>query len=191
MGNLRILGGTEKGREIKSCKGLHVRPMLGRIKKSLFDIIQNRVRGSICLDLFSGTASIGLEAISRGAAHVTFIEKNREAISIIKHNIKLLEFEKQSTLIESDVFNVLKTLEGTFDIIFLDPPFPELHVEEVMKILSEKELIKDNGVLVIHHPVYKDYSENIGILNCTRKIKYGQNFLSFYTSYTSYTRIHE
>jgi len=185
MGNLRILGGTAKGREIKSCKGLHVRPMLGRIKKSLFDIIQNRVRGSICLDLFSGTASIGLEAISRGAAHVTFMEKNREAVSIIKHNIKLLEFEQQSNLIEGDVFNVLKTLEGTFDIIFLDPPFPELHVEEVMKILSEKKLIKDNGVIVIHHPVYKDYSENIGILNCTRKIKYGQNFLSFYT------RIHE
>ncbi len=185
MGNLKILGGTAKGREIKSCKGLHVRPMLGRIKKSLFDIIQNRIRGAVCLDLFSGTASIGIEAISRGASHVTFIEKHREAVRIIKDNIKLLEFEKQSNLIEGDVFKVLNTIEGTFDIIFLDPPFPELHVEEIMEILSGKELLKDTGVLVIHHPVYKDYSEQIGKLNCTRKIKYGQNFLSFYT------RIHE
>lgn len=180
MGNLKILGGTAKGREIKSCKGLNIRPMLGRIKKSLFDIIQNRVKGAICLDLFSGTASIGLEAISRGATHVTFIEKHREAINLIKHNIKLLEFEKQGTLIEGDVFKVLKTIEGTFDIIFLDPPFPELHVEELLEILSEKELIKHNGLLIMHHPVYKNSSEQIGKLTCVRKIKYGQNFLSFY-----------
>ncbi len=126
-----------------------------------------------------------MSAISRGASHVTFIEKHREALRIIKDNIKLLEFEKQSNLIEGDVFKVLNTIEGTFDIIFLDPPFPELHVEEIMEILSGKELLKDTGVLVIHHPVYKDYSEQIGKLNCTRKIKYGQNFLSFYT------RIHE
>jgi 16S rRNA (guanine966-N2)-methyltransferase len=180
MGNLRISGGTAKGREIKSCKGLHVRPMLGRIKKSLFDIIQNRVKGAICLDLFSGTASIGLEAISRGAAHVTFIEKYSEAINIIKHNIKLLKFEEQSNLIEGDVFTLLKKIDGKFDIVFLDPPFPELHVEELLETLSEKELIKDKGILIMHHPVYKNSSEQTGKLNCVRKIKYGQNFLSFF-----------
>ena len=120
------------------------------------------------------------------------MEKHREAINIIKHNIKLLEFEKQSNLIEGDVFKILKTMEGTFDIIFLDPPFPELHVEELLETLSEKELIRDNGILIMHHPVYKNSSEQTGKLNCVRKIKYGQNFLSFYTrSMTDFSRNQE
>ena len=180
MGELKIIGGLVKGKKIKSCKGLYVRPVLARIKKSLFDIIQHDLKDAECLDLFSGTGSIGLEAISRGAKYVIFVEKHPVAIQTIRHNINLLRFEQKSKLLSGDVFVITKDIKRKFDIIFLDPPFPTLDIEELLTYISNVDLLKRSGTIILHHPLHKLSMEKIEKLMCIRKIKYGQNLLSFY-----------
>lgn len=180
--SLKIIGGKAKGRKLKTCKGLFVRPMLGRVKKSLFDIIQDRITGADCLDLFSGTGSLGLEAISRGAKKVTFIEENKFSIKTIEHNIEFLEFEKECNLIAGNVFSVIRKFNKKFDIIFADPPFTNLIIEDILKPVSDSKILADEGLLIIHHPAYnKTFKEVVGILKCSRQANYGQNVLSFYT----------
>jgi 16S rRNA (guanine(966)-N(2))-methyltransferase RsmD len=181
MGELRIIGGKARGRKIKSPKGLHVRPLLGRIKKSFFDIIQNDIKDANFLDLFSGTGSIGLEAISRGAGKVTFVEKHPVSLKILMENINLLGFEKQVKVIHSDVLSILENLSETFDIIFADPPFACNFVEELLNSISRNGILKSNGIFVIHRPVYEVSYEIAGSLKTVRKINYGQNTVCFYT----------
>ena len=188
MAELKILGGNAKGRKLKTCKGLRVRPMLSRVKKSLFDIIQNKILDAHCLDLFSGTGSIGLEAISRGAKGVTFIEKHPDSLKIIKHNIDLLGFKEKCKIISGDVFSSVKNLSKKFDLIFADPPFPELILKEILKPVSNNDILKEDGVMIIHHPSYNNtFIENLENLECKRQAKYGQNTLSFYKKITSKT----
>jgi len=181
MGEIKIIGGSAGGRKIKTCKGLYVRPMLARVKKALFDILQNRIIEARCLDLFSGSGSIGLEAISRGAKHVTFIEKNHVSQRTINYNINLLGFGEKSTLIGGDVFSVLKKMQEKFDIIFLDPPFKTLILNEILEPVSKSNVLKENGILIIHHPTYNNtFIDTIDKLKCIKQARYGQNVLSFY-----------
>lgn len=125
--SLRIIGGTFKNRLLKSPVTDLTKPTMSMVRKSLFDICQGCIENAYFLDLFACSGSMGIEALSRGAKHSTFIEKDRKAVRCLEENIKALALQEQSTVICGDVFSQIKKLqEGqkTYDIIYIDPPYP-------------------------------------------------------------------
>ncbi|MBS0627150.1 MAG: 16S rRNA (guanine(966)-N(2))-methyltransferase RsmD [Verrucomicrobia bacterium] len=123
--SLRIIGGEFKGRTLKSPSESFTKPTLSLMRKSVFDICQNIIEDSRFLDLFACSGAMGIEAISRGASHTTFIEKDRKTSKILLENIKSFNLEEKTDLLTADVFTVIKTLKkDPYDIIYIDPPYP-------------------------------------------------------------------
>lgn len=139
------------------------RPTQGMLRESVFNICQNEIQGARFLDLFAGSGAMGLEAISRGASHATFVESDRNAIASIRENIAILQAASQTTLIPAKAEQALKRLSSPFDIIYIDPPYDmpiSRHVEELL----ERGLIRENGILFIEerkssHPSSLNFPE--------------------------------
>ena len=162
---MRIISGNYKGKKILLPKDKLTRPLKDSTKESIFNIIKHskllniNLENSNILDLFSGVGSFGLECLSRGAANVTFLESYKEALTVLKKNIDNLEQQDSSNIIEKDIFseNTLKLLHNKFDIIFMDPPYKEKKVLDILNIIIKLNLLKENGVIIIHrHKKEKD-----------------------------------
>ncbi|MFH1379486.1 MAG: 16S rRNA (guanine(966)-N(2))-methyltransferase RsmD [bacterium] len=183
---MRILSGMYCGRLIKGPpKGSTTRPILGRIKKSLFDIINTRIPGSRFLDLYAGTGSVGLEALSRGAKLVVFIDNDKWCIKVITDNVKILKAEDSSRIIKLNILAELKNRGMEYDIIFIGSPYKtsekiklELTVP-TLKIIWDQKLLSKNGLIVAQHHVKESVTDSEGY-DRFRREKYGDSFLSFY-----------
>jgi len=155
---MRIISGNFKGKKILLPKDKLTRPLKDLTKESIFNIIKHskllnvKLEQANILDLFSGVGSFGLECLSRGAATVTFLENYKEVSTILKKNITHLKQEDYTNLIEKDIFaeNTLKSLNNKFDIIFIDPPYKEKKIIDLLEKIIELKLLKDNGILIIH-----------------------------------------
>jgi 16S rRNA (guanine966-N2)-methyltransferase len=155
---MRIISGNYKGKKILPPKDKLTRPLKDLTKESIFNIIKHskllevNLENSNILDLFSGVGSFGLECLSRGAAGVTFLESYKEVLTILKKNIKNLKQQGSSSIIEKDIFaeNTLKALNNKFDIIFVDPPYKEKKLEDLLDTIIKLKLLKDNGIIIIH-----------------------------------------
>ena len=155
---MRIVSGNYKGKKILLPKDKLTRPLKDLTKESIFNIIKHsklldvNLEGSNILDLFSGVGSFGLECLSRGAANVTFLESYKEVLTILRKNIDNLKQQDSSIVIEQNIFaeNTLKTLGNKFDIIFMDPPYKETKIVDLLNTIIKLKLLKDNGVLIIH-----------------------------------------
>lgn len=148
----QILSGLYSKRKLMVPKGTQVRPSLAALKKALFDICQFDIEGASFLDLFAGSGSVGLEALSRRAASVTFVESDPHAISAIRHNIASLNVSPQCTLLTADVFITLKRLAAKhlcFDIIFADPPYGHSLALDVLSFLDTHPLLSPHGSLFL------------------------------------------
>jgi len=165
---IRITGGEAKGRKLKSPTGFFIRPTLGRIRKTLFDTLQEKIVDSLFLDLFAGTGVVGIEAISRGACYAVFIEKSKKAAAIIKENLAICRFQKRAKLIVADVMKAhgfLRKENLGFDIIFAAPPYSFANIEEVVHIYLP--FLKKKGTMVVQYqkPLYialnKDFEVKI------------------------------
>lgn len=122
---MRIIGGSARGRKLLTPAGRETRPALDRQRESIFSILEGRVEGVRVLDLFAGVGAFGLEALSRGARHATFVDSSRAALRILEQNVKGLGFSRQATVLRGDALVVPSTdaPESTFGLVFLDPPF--------------------------------------------------------------------
>ena len=155
---MRIISGDLKGKKILLPKNKLTRPLKDLTKESIFNIINHsklldvKVEKANVLDLFSGVGSFGLECLSRGALFVTFIENYKDALTILKKNINNMSQQNFSKIIERDIFleNTLKLLNGRFDIIFMDPPYKEKKVLNILNTIIKLNLLKENGVIIIH-----------------------------------------
>ena len=145
--SLRIVSGKFKGRVLQTPKGSKTRPTQEALREAVFNISQGSIEGATVLDLFAGSGAMGFEALSRGASHVTFIEKDRAAIACIRKNIELLDVACQTTLLPQDAFHAMKRLDA-FDLIYVDPPY-EMSVEPIVKVLLEYSLLKEEGTLFV------------------------------------------
>ncbi len=139
---MRIISGKYKGHHLVSFKGDHLRPTTDRVKEALFNKIQFELEGAIVLDLFSGTGNLGLEAISRGAEKVVFVDENPKSIEILKKNIEKLKVEKSSyEIVTLDAFRFLKkSTDRKFNFIFIDPPFTQKMAHDVMEALDKTSI---------------------------------------------------
>ena len=155
---MRIISGNFKGKKILIPKDNLTRPLKDLTKESIFNIIKHsklldiNLENSNILDLFSGVGSFGLECLSRGAASVTFLESYKEVLTVLKKNIDNLEQQDSSNIIEKDIFaeNTLKTLNSKFDIIFMDPPYKEKKLLDLLAKIIKLKLLKNNGIIIIH-----------------------------------------
>ena len=161
---MRIISGNYKGKKILLPKDKLTRPLKDLTKESIFNIIQHskllnvKIEKSNILDLFSGIGSFGLECLSRGAANVTFLESYKEVLIILKKNIYNLKQHNYSNIIENDIFSkdTLKRLNDKFDIIFMDPPYKEKKLTDLLNIIIKLKLLKDNGIIIIHRHKKKE-----------------------------------
>lgn len=142
---LRIIAGKFKGRILKTPKSASTRPTQGMLREAVFNICQNEIVDARFLDLFAGSGAMGLEALSRGAAHVTFVEQNGQAIACIKENIAALQVEKLTRIIPRDASRALGLLAGeVFDLIYIDPPY-----DTPMDLTPMMPLLAANGSLFL------------------------------------------
>jgi 16S rRNA (guanine966-N2)-methyltransferase len=170
---MRIISGYLKGKKIDLPKDDLTRPLKDMVKESIFNIIEHsndinsKLKESVVLDLFSGTGSFGLECVSRGAKKVIFNENYNSAINILEKNIKNLNCEKKCQILKSDCFNLLKNFNEKVDIIFMDPPFKEEKINELIISITEANILKQNSLIIIHRNKKNDdqLSERIKIVD--------------------------
>jgi len=175
---MRIIAGTARSLPLKTIDGMDTRPTTDRIKETLFNMLQNEVPSANFLDLFAGSGQIGLEAISRGAKFAVFVENNKKAAACIEDNIRFTKFTEQSKLITSDVLTALRSMEGKyqFDVIFMDPPYDQLHEKNVLEYLSHSSLIHEDTLIIVEAALQTDmdYAEDYGF-EVIRQKKYKTN----------------
>ena len=182
---MRVISGVAKGRRLFAPKGMETRPITSKIKESLFNIWQTKIKGAFFLDLFAGSGSMGVEALSRGAEKVVFVEKSRSAVEVIKKNLAVCGFHNGYELYRDDVFrriNLLSQRQDKFDIVYLDPPFtkPEIFVP-VIESLGNAKILAPEGMAAIR--IRKDiaFPETIGNLCRFRQKIYGISVINFYS----------
>ena len=171
---MRIIAGKHKGRKLFEFYGDKIRPTSDKAREALFAMLGN-INGDSFLDLCSGTGAIGLEAYSRGAT-VTMVDKDAESIALAKKNAGQISFDGE--IIKSDAVNFLKNTNKTFDYIFSDPPYNLEIGEEIVKIVDERNLLKDGGVLIYEKDQECDYSA-LNLKKFKEK-KYGKAIFAFY-----------
>ena len=183
---MRVIAGKYKGRHLTSPKDRTVRPTSDRVKESVFSILQDRVIDANFLDLCAGTGNIGIEALSRGAKHVTFLDKNRSSIQLIEKNLKTFGINicnPHVQLVHSEVTQGIITLhrESTpFEIVYFDPPYDAELYNKCLSHIANTCILKSSGILIVEHSRRTVLPSDIGKLTCFREKKYGDTCLSFY-----------
>lgn len=142
---MRVITGTARGRKLKTPEGMDIRPTTDNVKESVFNIIQFDIEGRRALDLFAGTGQLGIECLSRGAKEVVFIDQSREAVKIIKDNLKSCGFS--APVLQQDALAYLRGC-GRFDLVFIDPPYDSGLYENVLETINSVDLLSDGGIIV-------------------------------------------
>jgi 16S rRNA (guanine966-N2)-methyltransferase len=180
---LRVISGAAGGRKLKTVKGISTRPTSGRVKESLFNMLAYMIRGSEVLDLFAGTGSLGIEALSWGAARAVFIDKNAECCAAIKKNLENTGFAGHAEVYPIDFAEGIKrlSLEGRkFDLVLLDPPYNKNFIQESLNLLEKNDIIKTGGVIAAEHGKSDSLPERLGRLKVVDSRKYGDTMIAIY-----------
>lgn len=178
---MRVIGGTAKGRPLKTVPGDKTRPILDRVKTALFDILRPQLDGSAFLDLFSGTGGVGIEALSQGASRAVFLDISRKAIDVIRDNVRATGFREKATVHHQDAFLYLKNTDHVFDIIYIAPPqYKAMWIKALHQIAERPEVARENGMLIVQIDP-KEYEQvSLTDFEETGQRKYGSTLLVFY-----------
>lgn len=179
---MRVIAGIFKGRKLKFPKCREVRPITDRIKESLFGILVTDILDADVLDLFAGSGSIGIEALSRGAKSVTFVEKNQQVINVLKSNLEELHITEFCRVIKDDAVKAVEFFgrkNSKFSAIFVDSPYI-YNTVEVLNSIAGHNILSKNGILISRNFWREQIPENIGTLRLFRKEHYGDGVLLFF-----------
>ena len=171
---MRIIAGELKGRRLKSPTWDGLRPTSDKLRETLFNVVAARVAGARVLDLYAGTGAIGIEALSRGAAHVTFIDRDNRAVKLIEENLRHCGLKDRYVIIRTP-----QSLPAeSFDLAVLDPPYDESDL--TASIAAAEPLLARGGMLVLEHARRRQVPEHVGRLRKTRDLVSGDSALAFY-----------
>jgi 16S rRNA (guanine(966)-N(2))-methyltransferase RsmD len=180
---MRIIGGISRGRRLAGPRGLNVRPTADHVKEALFNILADRMAGARFLDLFAGTGNIGIEALSREARQVTFVESSPAVGRVLLANLQVCGFGHLADVRLMTVSRFLKQCrEPAYDIVFLDPPYQTQEAERVLPSLGRDAIIRANGVVIVEHFHKSPLGDRIGHLSLVKTYRYGDTCLSVYRS---------
>lgn len=188
---MRILGGLVKGRRTAK-KSLLItryslqegfRPTSSKVREALFDIIRDKIKGSSFVDLYAGTGTVGLEALSRGADKAIFVEPSVSRIRAIKENAERFGFHERAVVIKGRAYEFLREAANekqSFDIFFLDPPYYSDEIMKTLPMIGEGRLLNEGGVVIVEHFFKKKLPDVAGKLKILKSYRYGDTMLTFY-----------
>jgi 16S rRNA (guanine966-N2)-methyltransferase len=150
---MRVISGIYRGRTLRTVRDLSVRPAADRVRQTIFDMLTNRIvfDGARVLDLFAGSGSLGIEALSRGAAHATFVENGRDAAGFIELNLRTLGCAEAGIVLETDALGFVRPESGQFDLVFADPPYVFDRTADIPDIVFGSGILRPGGYLLIEH----------------------------------------
>jgi len=179
---MRIISGTSKGRRLATPKSQAIRPTSDRVKESIFNILGAEVEGKVILDLFAGTGNLGIEALSRGAKRVLFVEKGRQALKLIQRNLSLFGMRERSEIFPRDVsraIGILNQRGESFDLILMDPPYEKGLIQKTLLKLHSHRIYHEDSILVIEHDRREPIPERVEGWALIRQRSIGDTVISF------------
>ena len=177
---MRVITGKARGITLKTPEGMQTRPTTDRVKEAMFSIIQFEVPGARVLDLFGGSGQLGIEALSRGAKSAVFVDAREEACKLIRENLKRTKLEGEGRVIRSDYLDYLSRCKESFDLIFLDPPYAEVFLENALNRITEIDILQSGGIIVAERPLGKELPLEIDGYTRSKDYKYGKILLTLY-----------
>ena len=177
---MRVISGSARGTRLKTPDGQLTRPTSDRVKEAIFSVIQFEVEGSRFLDLFGGSGQMGIEALSRGAKSAVFVDGRREACRLIQDNLKLTRLQDKATVVQSDYLSYLSRCRETFDIIFLDPPYAEVFLENSLRKISEIDILSSRGIIICERPAEKLLDFEVPGFQRGKDYRYGNTWVTIF-----------
>jgi len=178
---MRVIAGLYKGRKLESSKDLSIRPTTDRVKEYIFNILQNFPQDKVILDIFSGSGSLGIEALSRGAASVIFVEKAVSSINILKRNLAKLNLSRDRyRIVNSDAIDYVKKAGGDIGLCFMDPPYIYPPIQELINQFYSKKLLEAGGVLVVEHEISNPVEKENSLYRIFSQKKISRSLISFF-----------
>jgi len=180
---MRVIAGKYKGRQLRTVADLSVRPATSRVKGSIFNILQSRVdwRTAGVLDLFAGSGSLGIEALSRGAVHAVFVEQAKRSVVFLKQNIASLGVETQAEVVAGDAFDYLTRPRASYDVVFADPPYELEMLRRLPTLIFQSGVVEPEGYLIIEHPRQLQFEPSL-LWEPVLVRKYGRTVVTFFQS---------
>jgi 16S rRNA (guanine966-N2)-methyltransferase len=178
---MRVITGLYKGRILKTVDSLSVRPATDRVKQTIFDMLSNRIefeRASV-LDLFAGSGSLGIEALSRGASHATFVETNPDALEYIEKNVETLGCIETTEIHSMDAMQFLRRSQEHYDLVFADPPYTYEETANIPAVVFEDKILKKHGYLLIEHAAKLEFSST-PLYHAGPSKKFGRTIVTFF-----------
>ena len=177
---MRVITGKARGVNLKTPEGIQTRPTADRVKEALFSVINFDIPGAVVLDLFGGTGQLGIEALSRGANRAVFVDESEKACLLIRENLRRTKLEQQSKVLRSDYLAFLHSCIDKFDIVFLDPPYAEVFLENAIKRITEIDILQSDGIIVTERPLGKELPWEFEGFSRSKDYKYGKVLLTIY-----------
>ena len=180
---MRIISGNRRGKKLYAFEGRKIRPTADRMREAIFNILSSRVKGSTVLDLFAGTGSFGLEAISRGARSALFIDNHPDAIRLLNKNITACGMLKETSVVKWNIVHNLNCLEGIqtrFELVFMDPPYHRNLVGPTLVHLHESGAVQPAAHIVVEHGLDDPLPHDLDCFNRVDQRKYGKSLVSFF-----------
>lgn len=177
---MRVITGSARGVRLKTPDGMQTRPTADRVKEAVFSIIQFEVEGRRVLDLFAGTGQLGIEALSRGAEHAVFVDARRDAVSLVRENLKRTRLTDHAETVQADYLEYLSSCRKTFDLIFLDPPYAEVFLENSLQKISEIDILSAGGIIICERPSEKAHPGQFPDLSAGKDYRYGKTLITLY-----------
>ncbi len=185
LSGMRVIAGAHRGRRLYGVGKLALRPTSDRVREALFSILGNRLTNSRFLDLYAGTGAVGIEAVSRGAAHVTSVESNRNALKLLRRNLDLCHIGEEIAVLGQTIQQFLHhphQWNGPYDVVFADPPYAE--ASELLALLAEpktEDWFALDSWLVVEHAAKTAFPMSLGCTKFLRRYRYGDTVLSLYS----------
>jgi len=177
---MRVIAGKYKRRQLIASDDLSIRPLMDRVKEYIFNVVQDWVPEGNILDVFAGSGSFGIEALSRGASSVTFVDVNPKAIAAIERNMKHLKVDETWRIAKQDALEFLSRNTQRYDLVFCDPPYDMGSFDTFLETLGTYPLLEDDGMLIIEHYSKNQLPPSFGNYELYRDKKFGKTLISMY-----------
>jgi len=180
---MKVTAGAERGRKLRAPRGANTRPTGAKVREAIFNIL-GPLPSAPVLDLYAGTGALGIEALSRGASHATFVERDGRALAALQRNLREFELSARARVMDSSVAVALQRLSDEktqkFSWVFVDPPYAAGEVEPVLALLSGGQVLDTGAVVIVEHDRHNLPPEQVGALQMVDRRGYGDTYLSFY-----------
>jgi 16S rRNA (guanine966-N2)-methyltransferase len=181
---MRVIAGKYKSRTLRSLKGLKLRPTSDRLRQTLFNILGPTIEGATFVDLYAGTGAVGIEALSRGARHVIFVERHAPAAALVRRNLGSLGILAGAEVLEMDALRGIEHLEARrvhAQFIFVDPPYAaDEEYENSLQALGESSIVAPDARVIVEHSRKREMPDRVGGLELLRLVELGDAALTFY-----------